>query len=68
MENQGPLVLDISSDEETGFIAVRKGGGCEFGEGEDADWLSKLLIEVGDNIDDDSDDVVCVSELLAKPP
>ncbi|KAL1539623.1 hypothetical protein AAHA92_24082 [Salvia divinorum] len=56
MGNLGPLVLDISSDEETAFG----------GDKEDSDWLSKLLVEVGGNIDDDSDDVVFVSELFPK--
>lgn len=73
MENLSPLILEISSDEEAGFGDARKGsgyevGGGEFGDGEDCDWLSKLLGEVGGNIDDDSDDVVLVSEVFPKPP
>lgn len=65
MESQGPLVLDISSDEETGFVdAAGEGGGVEIGDKEDGDWLSKLLVEVGGNIDDGSDDVVFLSEVL----
>ncbi|KAK6164366.1 hypothetical protein DH2020_001230 [Rehmannia glutinosa] len=63
MENSSPLVLEISSDEEADFGDTRKGGGYgvgggEFGDREDYDWLSKLLGEVGDGKDDDSDDVV----------
>ncbi|KAH6811430.1 hypothetical protein C2S51_025192 [Perilla frutescens var. frutescens] len=69
MDNLGPLILDISSDEETGFgDPERGGGGGEFGDREDDDWLSKLLVEVGGNIDDDSDDVVFVSEVFPKSP
>ncbi|KAK6164376.1 hypothetical protein DH2020_001240 [Rehmannia glutinosa] len=72
MENSSPLVLEISSDEEADFGDTRKGGGYgvgggEFGDREDYDWLSKLLGEVGDGKDDDSDDVVLVSEVLPKP-
>ncbi|KAK6164373.1 hypothetical protein DH2020_001237 [Rehmannia glutinosa] len=66
MENSSPLVLEISSDEEADFGDTRKGGGYgvgggEFGDREDYDWLSKLLGEVGDGKDDDSDDVVLVA-------
>lgn len=70
MDNLGPLILDISSDEETGFGDADRGGGSygEFGEREDVDWLSKLLVEVGGNKDDDSDDVVFVSEVFPKSP
>ncbi|KAI3449838.1 hypothetical protein Pfo_006503 [Paulownia fortunei] len=73
MENSSPLVLEISSDEEAGFGDTRKGGGYgigggEFGDREDYDWLSKLLGEVGGNKDDDSDDVVLVSEVFPKSP
>ncbi|KAK6164346.1 hypothetical protein DH2020_001210 [Rehmannia glutinosa] len=72
MENSSPLVLEISSDEEADFGDTRKGGGYgvgggEFCDREDYDWLSKLLGEVGDGKDDDSDDVVLVSEVLPKP-
>ncbi|KAL1546638.1 hypothetical protein AAHA92_23209 [Salvia divinorum] len=63
MENPGPIVLDISSDEETVFGDATKGFG-EFGYKEDGEWLSKLLVEVGGNIGDDSDDVVFVGELF----
>ncbi|KAG6437924.1 hypothetical protein SASPL_102855 [Salvia splendens] len=63
MENPAPIVLDISSDEETVFGDVSKGFG-EFGYKEDGEWLSRLLVEVGGNIDDDSDDVVFVGELF----
>lgn len=68
MENQGPLILDISSDEEAGFADIRKGGDCEFGDREDVDWLSKIWFELGGNMDDDSDDVVILSEEVAKSP
>ncbi|EYU46381.1 hypothetical protein MIMGU_mgv1a005871mg [Erythranthe guttata] len=73
MENSSPLVLEISSDEESDFGCVRKGvdgggGGGEYGDKEDCNWLSKLLDEVGGKNDDDSDDVVFVSEVLPRNP
>ncbi|KAL7151676.1 hypothetical protein ABFS83_04G047200 [Erythranthe nasuta] len=72
MENSSPLILEISSDEESDFGCVRKGvdggGGGEYGDKEDCNWLSKLLDEVGGKNDDDSDDVVFVSEVLPRNP
>ncbi|XP_047981478.1 uncharacterized protein LOC125222735 isoform X2 [Salvia hispanica] len=55
MGNQAPSVLDSCSDEEAAF-----------GDKEDGDWLSRLLVEAGGNTDDDSGDVVFVSELFPK--
>ncbi|KAL8545190.1 hypothetical protein ACS0TY_005399 [Phlomoides rotata] len=68
MESRSPLVLEISSDEEDGFGDYKKGSGFDVADGEDCDWLSKLLCEVSGNSDADSDDVVFVSEVFPKAP
>ncbi|GFP82985.1 hypothetical protein PHJA_000441600 [Phtheirospermum japonicum] len=73
MENSSQLILEISSDEEVGFGEPGKAGdygvgGGGFGGMDDCDWLSELLGEVGDNKNDDTDDVVLVSETFANPP
>ncbi|KAG8389139.1 hypothetical protein BUALT_Bualt02G0198100 [Buddleja alternifolia] len=72
MENQGPMILEISSDEEAGFGDTRSGGGDDILGEIDYDFLSKLLGDIngnkGDDCCDDSDDVVFVSEVLPKQP
>lgn len=68
MEGWSPVVLEISSDEEDGFGDYRKRSGFDVGDADDCDWLSNLLCEVGGNADDDSDDVVLVSEVFPKAP
>lgn len=65
MENSSSLILEISSDEEVGLGDTGKGSGCgvgagEFGDRDDFDWLSELLV-------DDLDDVVLVSETSPNP-
>ncbi|KAL6505293.1 hypothetical protein OROGR_025110 [Orobanche gracilis] len=65
MENSSSLILEISSDEEVGFGDTGKGSGCgagagEFGDRDDFDWLSELLV-------DNLDDVVLVSETFPNP-
>ncbi|KAL3647683.1 hypothetical protein CASFOL_008651 [Castilleja foliolosa] len=70
MENSSQSIFDISSDDEVGFGEPRKVGGNGvggggFGDRDDLDWLSELLVEVGGK--DDSDDVVLVSETFANP-
>ncbi|XP_075490042.1 uncharacterized protein LOC142528769 [Primulina tabacum] len=71
MDNSCPLILEISSDEESGFVDVRErdftGDGDGFGDREDHDWLSKLLGEVDGDKDDDSDEVLWVSEVIPNP-
>ncbi|CAI9768711.1 unnamed protein product [Fraxinus pennsylvanica] len=64
MENSNPVILEISSDDDSSFCEVRRGGGC--GSGEDRDWLSGILDEM-DRGSDDSDDVVLVDEVVVKP-
>ncbi|XP_051141690.1 uncharacterized protein LOC127258758 isoform X3 [Andrographis paniculata] len=71
MENPYPLILDISSDEESGFGRGGKGVGCDIGreeltEDEDCYWLARLLGEVDGNKDDESDEVVVLNEVLPK--
>lgn len=71
MDNSCPLILEISSDEESGFVDARErdftGDGDGFGDREDHDWLSKLLVEVDGDKDDDSDEVLLVSEVIPNP-
>lgn len=71
MDNSYPLILEISSDEESGFVDARErdftGDGDGFGDREDHDWLSKLLVEVDGDKDDDSDEVLLVSEVIPNP-
>ncbi|CAA2934066.1 Hypothetical predicted protein [Olea europaea subsp. europaea] len=61
MENSNPVILEISSDDESNFGEAIRGGG-----GEDHGWLSELLDEV-DRGTDDSDDVILVDEVVVKP-
>ncbi|CAA0823914.1 RPM1 interacting protein 13 [Striga hermonthica] len=72
MENSGPVVLDISSDEEADFGGASKGGGFGgrgFLDRDDCEWLSEILCEVGgNNKGDDSDDVVLIGETFQNPP
>ncbi|KZV32955.1 hypothetical protein F511_01466 [Dorcoceras hygrometricum] len=71
MDNSCPLILEISSDEESGFVDGREGDyagdGNGFGDREDHDWLSKLLGEVDGKKEDDSDEVLLVSEVIVNP-
>lgn len=54
----GPLVFDISSDEESSGHSEPKG--------EDFDWLAKFFDSEDKESDDDSDDVVVVAEVKPK--
>ena len=60
--NSLPEILDISSDDEQGFPET--GGG----DGDDCDWLARLLIDAADDKqnlpEDDSDEVVVVGEFI----
>ncbi|XP_073151338.1 uncharacterized protein [Henckelia pumila] len=71
MDNSCPLILEISSDEESGFLDIKEGDftgdGGGFGDREDHNWLSKLLGEVDGDKDDDSDEVLLVSEMIPNP-
>ncbi|GER24977.1 28 kDa ribonucleoprotein [Striga asiatica] len=71
MENSGPVVLDISSDEEADFGGASKGGGFGgrgFLDRDDCEWLSEILCEVGgNNKGDDSDDIVLIGETFQNP-
>ncbi|KAF5482509.1 hypothetical protein F2P56_003071 [Juglans regia] len=59
-----PVILDISSDEETG-LSEPQGGGGGGGGGDDFDWISKLLDGADDKEPgDDSDDVVVLGESI----
>lgn len=56
--DQGPVVMYISSDEESDW--------CET-ESNDFDWLSELLVDGNKYTVDDSDEVVVLSEVNPKP-
>lgn len=56
--DSGPVVLDISSDEEQDWSGSIS---------DDYDWISELLDDVDKHTDDDSDDVVVVGEVNHKP-
>lgn len=70
MDDPERVILDISSDEEVGFVKNRGGdGGGGGGRGsDDYDWITELLGEGGDGRSkDDSDDVVVVGEVIVNP-
>ncbi|XP_027184012.1 uncharacterized protein LOC113782319 isoform X1 [Coffea eugenioides] len=65
MAAQETVVLDISSDEDVGWgdnMSAAGCGGCR----DDSDWISELLDKV-DKETDDSDEVVVLGEVIAKP-
>ncbi|XP_055813079.1 uncharacterized protein LOC129882695 isoform X2 [Solanum dulcamara] len=68
MDDPERVILDISSDEEVGFVKSRGGDGGGGKGSDDYDWITELLGEGGDGRSkDDSDDVVVVGEVIMNP-